>query len=240
MISTERSLFPRHLWLPAVGLKRIYAWREEWVHAAKPGITYHSDPSRFDSENVLSSPPPSKNSGEFFAEATYCYLSDVARSQLGNATYRPYLPFVGTLFLFVLSSNWLGSLLPWKLIQLPEGEIAAPTNDINVTVALALLVSCTYFGAGIGKYRLAFFYRYISPSPVFLPINLLEDVAKPLSLSFRLFGNVLAEEIVVSVLCLLVPVFVPLPVMALGVFSSAVQALVFSTLAAAYVFESLE
>ena len=71
--------------------------------------------------------------------------------------------------------------------------------------------------------------RYISPTPIFLPINILEDFTKPLSLSFRLFGNILADEIVVSVLCLLVPLFVPLPVMVLGIFASSVQALVFST-----------
>jgi F-type H+-transporting ATPase subunit a len=187
--------------------------------------------------------PPTPNRvadrGEAFIEASYQYLCDVARSQLGSV-YSPYLPFVGTLFLFVLFSNWLGSLLPWKLIALPAGELAAPTNDINTTVALSLLTSLSYFSAGIGRLGVGFFSRYISPTPLFLPINLLEDVAKPLSLSFRLFGNVLAEEIVVSVLCLLVPIIVPLPVMCLGVFSSAVQALVFSTLSAAYIFESME
>jgi F-type H+-transporting ATPase subunit a len=185
--------------------------------------------------------PPNRvaDRGDAFIEASYQYLCDVARSQLGSV-YSPYLPFVGTLFLFVLFSNWLGSLLPWKLIALPAGELAAPTNDINTTVALSLLTSLSYFSAGIGRLGVGFFSRYISPTPLFLPINLLEDVAKPLSLSFRLFGNVLAEEIVVSVLCLLVPIIVPLPVMCLGVFSSAVQALVFSTLSAAYIFESME
>jgi len=178
--------------------------------------------------------------GQLFVEASFRYLSDLAKSQLGEACYRRYLPFIGTLFLFILGSNWIGALLPWKLIRLPEGDLASPTNNINVTVALAILTSFCYFTSGIGRSGLLFFSRYTSPSPVFLPINLLEDVAKPLSLSFRLFGNVLAEEIVVSVLCLLVPILVPLPVMVLGVFSSAVQALVFSTLSAAYIFESLE
>ena len=73
-----------------------------------------------------------------------------------------------------------------------------------------------------------------------LPINILEDFTKPLSLSFRLFGNVLADEIVVSVLCLLVPLIIPLPVMALGIFASSVQALVFATLSAAYITEIIE
>ena len=73
-----------------------------------------------------------------------------------------------------------------------------------------------------------------------LPINVLEDFTKPLSLSFRLFGNLLADELVVGVLITLVPLVVPIPLMLLGLFTSAIQALVFSTLAGAYIGESLE
>ena len=175
-----------------------------------------------------------------FVEAVYEYVSGIAKDQLGEYEYRAWTPYVGTLFIFIFVANWLGALVPWKLIELPEGELAAPTNDINTTVALSLLTSLSYFYAGFKAKGLGFFGRYISPTPLFLPLNLLEDFAKPLSLSFRLFGNILADEIVVSVLCLLVPLFIPLPVMVLGIFASSVQALVFSTLAGAYICESLE
>jgi F-type H+-transporting ATPase subunit a len=175
-----------------------------------------------------------------FVELVFEYIAGIAKDQLGEYEYRPWVPFVGTLFLFIFVANWLGALVPWKLIQLPEGELAAPTNDINTTVALSLLTSISYFYAGFKAKGLGFFARYISPTPIFLPINILEDFSKPLSLSFRLFGNILADEIVVSVLCLLVPLFVPLPVMVLGIFASSVQALVFSTLAASYIAESNE
>ena len=67
-----------------------------------------------------------------------------------------------------------------------------------------------------------------------------EDFTKPLSLSFRLFGNVLADELTISVLTSLVPLVIPLPIMALGIFAGSVQALIFSTLAAAYIAEALE
>ena len=73
-----------------------------------------------------------------------------------------------------------------------------------------------------------------------MPINVLEDFTKPLSLSFRLFGNILADELVVGVVLLLVPLLVPVPLMLLGLFTSAIQALVFATLAGAYIGESLE
>merc|ERR1711943_125684 len=175
-----------------------------------------------------------------FVESVFEYVSGIAKDQIGEYHYRPWVPFVGTLFLFIFVANWLGALIPWKLIKLDEGELAAPTNDINTTVALSLLTSISYFYAGFKEKGLGFFARYISPSPLFLPINILEGFSKPLSLSFRLFGNVVADEIVVSVFCLLVPVFVPLPVMVLGIFASSVQALVFATLSAAYIAESIE
>nr|YP_009313499.1 ATP synthase CF0 subunit IV [Galaxaura rugosa]SCW21753.1 ATP synthase CF0 subunit IV [Galaxaura rugosa] len=175
-----------------------------------------------------------------FMEYILEFLQDIAKNQIGEHEYRTWVPYIATIFLFILGSNWAGALVPWKLINLPEGELAAPTNDINTTVALALLTSFAYFYAGLRKNGLGYFARYIEPTPVLLPINILEDFTKPLSLSFRLFGNVLADELVVSVFTLLVPIFIPLPVMILGLFASSIQALIFSTLSAAYIGEALE
>ena len=73
-----------------------------------------------------------------------------------------------------------------------------------------------------------------------LPFKILEDFTKPLSLSFRLFGNILADELVVGVLVFLVPLILPIPVMFLGLFTSAIQALIFATLAAYYIGEDVE
>ena len=175
-----------------------------------------------------------------FMEYVYEFLQDIAKNQIGEEDYRPWVPYISTVFLFIFASNWAGALIPWKLIHLPEGELAAPTNDINVTVALALLTSLSYFYAGISKKGIGYFARYVQPTPILLPINILEDFTKPLSLSFRLFGNILADELVVSVFALLVPILIPLPVMTLGLFASSVQALIFSTLSAAYIGEALE
>jgi F-type H+-transporting ATPase subunit a len=80
-----------------------------------------------------------------FVEAVFEYVAGIAKDQLGEHEYRPWVPYVGTLFLFIFVANWLGALVPWKLIKLPEGELAAPTNDINTTVALSLLTSISYF-----------------------------------------------------------------------------------------------
>jgi F-type H+-transporting ATPase subunit a len=175
-----------------------------------------------------------------FMEYALEFIRDLAKGQIGEKEYRPWVPFVGTLFLFIFVSNWSGALVPWKLIHIPGGELAAPTSDINTTVALALLTSLAYFYAGFRKRGLGYFAKYIQPTPILLPINILEDFTKPLSLSFRLFGNILADELVVGVFVLLVPLFIPLPVMILGLFTSAIQALIFATLAAVYIGEAME
>ncbi|KAL5558142.1 hypothetical protein UlMin_034353 [Ulmus minor] len=158
-----------------------------------------------------------------FFEYVLEFIRDVSKTQIGEE-YGPWVPFLGTMFLFIFVSNWSGALLPWKIIQLPHGELATPTNDINTTIALALLTSVAYFYAGLTKKGLGYF----------------EDFTKPLSLSFRLFGNILADELVVVVLVSLVPLVVPIPVMFLGLFTSGIQALIFVTLAAAYIGESME
>ena len=192
--------------------------------------------SFFGTKNIEQIPRGLQNLAESIVE----FVIDIAKNQLGESEYEFWLPFVGTLFLFIFGSNWMGAIVPWKFIKLPEGELAAPTNDINTTAALALLVSLAYFFAGFRKKGLGYFKRYLEPTPVLLPINILEDFTKPLSLSFRLFGNILADELTVSVLTMLVPILIPLPIMVLGVFAGSIQALIFSTLAAAYIAEASE
>jgi F-type H+-transporting ATPase subunit a len=186
--------------------------------------------------NLKEIPDGFQNLTEFITE----FVRDIAKTQLGEYDYLSWVPFLGTIFLFIFVSNWSGRLLPWHVLEIPSGELAAPTNDINTTVALALLTSIAYFYGGLSKKGLGYFKRYVSPAVFLLPINVLEDFTKPLSLSFRLFGNVLADELVVAVLVALVPLVVPIPLMLLGLFTSAIQALVFSTLAGAYIGEAIE
>jgi F-type H+-transporting ATPase subunit a len=183
---------------------------------------------------------PTPDGFQNFTELVTEFIRDLAKTQVGEHDYLSWVPFLGTLFLFIFVSNWSGALLPWHVLEIPNGELAAPTNDINTTVALALLTSISYFYAGLKKKGLGYFKRYISPAAFLLPINVLEDFTKPLSLSFRLFGNILADELVVGVLVSLVPLVVPIPLMLLGLFTSAIQALVFATLAGAYIGEAVE
>ena len=187
-------------------------------------------------QNLKSIPEGLQNLTEYVTE----FIRDLAKTQIGEEEYLKWVPFLGTIFLFIFVSNWSGALIPWRILELPNGELAAPTNDINTTVALALLTSIAYFYAGLSKKGLGYFKRYVSPAAFLLPINVLEDFTKPLSLSFRLFGNILADELVVDVLITFVFLVIPIPIMLLGLFTSAIQALVFATLAGAYIGESVE
>jgi F-type H+-transporting ATPase subunit a len=186
--------------------------------------------------NLKPIPEGLQNLTEYITE----FIRDLAKTQIGEEEYTKWVPFLGTIFLFIFVSNWSGALVPWHLLEIPSGELAAPTNDINTTVALAMLTSLAYFYAGFSKKGFGYFKRYVSPAAFLLPINVLEDFTKPLSLSFRLFGNILADELVVGVLVSLVPLVVPIPIMLLGLFTSGIQALVFATLAGAYIGESVE
>jgi F-type H+-transporting ATPase subunit a len=168
--------------------------------------------------------------GQTFMEFLTEFIRDIAKAQIGEKEYLNWVPYLGTLFVFIFVCNWSGALIPWKIIELPNGELGAPTSDINTTVALALLTSVSYFYAGLSKRGLGYFTSYVDPIPFLLPIKILEDFTKPLSLSFRLFGNILADELVVTVLVSLVPLVVPIPLIFLGLFTSGIQALIFATL----------
>jgi F-type H+-transporting ATPase subunit a len=187
-------------------------------------------------KDLKETPDNFQNLAEYITE----FIRDIAKTKSGEHDYLSWVPFLGTIFLFIFVSNWSGALLPWRVLEIPNGELAAPTNDINTTVALALLTSFAYFYGGLSKKGIGYFKRYVAPAVFLLPINILEDFTKPLSLSFRLFGNILADELVVGVLVTLVPLIVPIPLMLLGLFTSAIQALVFATLAGAYIGEAIE
>jgi F-type H+-transporting ATPase subunit a len=142
-----------------------------------------------------------------------------------------YLPLLGTFFLFILMCNYSG-LIPGA------GHIdgfASPTADWNVTGALAIVVFFATHYYGIKAKGIGYFRHFITPFAAFLPLNLLEEVARPLSLTLRLFGNVFAEETIIFFLLVMAPFLVPVPMMALSLMLGAIQALVFTILATSYI-----
>lgn len=67
--------------------------------------------------------------GQNFIESVTEFVSDIAKTQIGD-DYLKWVPYIGTMFLFIFVSNWSGALIPWKFIELPNGELGAPTNDM--------------------------------------------------------------------------------------------------------------
>jgi len=140
---------------------------------------------------------------------------------------------ISTLFLFITVSNWI-SIVP---------GLSSPTQDFNITISFALLVFFIshYYGMrinGTGKYLKSF----TEPYAFMLPMNLISEIAKPLSHSFRLYGNVFGGAVLISVLTAkLIPVLLPaIFQMFYGLFIGAIQAFVFALLAVSYINVAVE
>lgn len=169
-----------------------------------------------------------------FAEIIMNFIENLAVGQIGKEG-RGHITLIGSLFLFVLVGNLVGQL-PWKLYHLKQGEFASPTNDINVTAALAIIVLVYYISAGIKKKGLINYLKhYFQPVWFMAPINFLEDVTRPFSLALRLFANILAGEIIIMVLIAILPVGLPIPIMLFELFVAFIQAFIFAILSASYI-----
>lgn len=153
---------------------------------------------------------------------------------MGKKRTRQYLPFLMTFFIIILISNYSG-LLPMSGHMT---GLKAPTSNVNVTGTLAVIVFLSVIYYGIKAKGMGYFKHFIEPIPILLPINILEQFTRPLSLALRLYGNIYGEEMVVASLAALVPLLLPLPIQILGVLFGAIQAFVFTLLAAMYIEEA--
>lgn len=143
-----------------------------------------------------------------------------------------YLPFLGTLFLFIILSNWLG-LVPGAVMHIRGFK--PPTSTLAVTAALAILAFFATHYSGLRERGVRYFSHFFQPFWWMFPMNLIEEIIRPVSLALRLFGNIFGGETVLWVLLSLVPWFVPLPIMGLEVFFGFLQAFIFTTLTAVYI-----
>lgn len=173
-----------------------------------------------------------------FAEMVYSALESIPVSQIGQEG-KNYTPVIGSLFLFILTCNLIGQL-PWKLLHLSEGEFASPTNDINLTAALAILAIIYYIVTGITqkgirKYLKELLFPKNFVGFIEILIRFLDVLTRPLSLSLRLFANILAGEIIMMVMLGLFAAFLPIPMMLFEVFVAFIQAFIFAILTASYV-----
>jgi F-type H+-transporting ATPase subunit a len=139
-----------------------------------------------------------------------------------------------TMFLFIFVGNELG-LLPSPHI------LTSPTNDLNTTLGFALVSSFMVHYVALRNQGFAkHFKHYFQPYAPFVIINLMEEITKPLTLSFRLFGNILAGEILMEVLYKLVPVGIPIIWLVFSLVIGLIQAFIFTILTTSYLADSLK
>jgi len=147
---------------------------------------------------------------------------------------RPYFPLIATFALFILVSN---------LIALIPG-FYPPTANLNTNAALALTVFFMTHIVGVKEHGLAYLKHFMGPilwlAPLIFIIEIIGHLARPLSLSLRLFGNMYGHEIVLMIFIGLVPFILPVPMMLMGVLVAFIQTFVFTLLAMIYIAGALE
>ncbi len=175
-------------------------------------------------------PTKMQNVFELLISAMEDFMVDVAGEDI-----RWFFPFLATIFLYVFISNLLG-LIP---------GFFSPTANLNTTASCALVVVLFTHAIGIKRHGFKYIKHFLGPvwwlSPLILPIEIIQHCARVLSLSFRLFGNMMGHEIVLGILFLLAGLFLaPLPVMVLGIFVALVQAFVIFLLSIIYFMGAME
>ena len=160
-------------------------------------------------------------------------VGNLADSVMGKEG-RPYIPVVLGIGLYVGVSN-LMALIP---------GLIPPTSNLNTTAAPALFVFLLYNFIGIKKHGFGYIKHFLGPfwwlAPFMFIIEVISHLARPLSLTMRLFGNIAGEDLVVVILFMLVPLFLPLPMFFLMIFTSVLQAFVFMMLTMVYIHGALE
>jgi F-type H+-transporting ATPase subunit a len=147
-------------------------------------------------------------------------------SEVSNQDATRYLPFIGTLFLFISVSNFL-SIVP---------GYHAPTGSLSAATALAISVffAVPIYGIiqrGVGGYL----KHYIEPSPILLPFHLISELSRTLALAIRLFGNIMSGTLIVGLLLSIVPFFLPVVLEAFELLIGQIQAYIFAILAMVFI-----
>lgn len=153
----------------------------------------------------------------------------LVRDQIREVSKQPpdrFLPFVGTLFLFIAMSN---------LLNIVPG-FQAPTGSLSTTTALALcvFVAVPIYGISQQGWR-AYLRQYLQPSVFMLPFNIIGELSRTLALAVRLFGNVMSGTMIVGVLISIAPLFFPVIMTAFGLLTGMIQAYIFAILAMVYI-----
>ena len=158
------------------------------------------------------------------------YLDNFFAGIIGKAHARKYFFFLGSLFIFILFANYSGILPGMGLTK----YIKAPTSSLSTTLGLGIAAFLFLQIAGLANGVKKYFKRFVSPMFFMLPLLVLDEFIKPASLALRLFGNVFGEETVTEELYGIIPIGVPVIMMALSLLFCAIQAVVFTMLVSIY------
>jgi len=156
------------------------------------------------------------------------FVSDTITDLLDRPA-EPFLPFLGAIMLFLLLGNTLG-LLPF---------LSTPSKDINTPLAMASIVFFAVHYYGIRERGVWGYFKSLATPIFMLPLEMIGQLSRTMSLTLRLFGNVLSSEFIVAVIFTLVQPVAPLPMMALGTVSGVLQAYIFTVLASSYIASAL-
>ena len=171
---------------------------------------------------------------QFVIEGILGYFDNLIKSMI-NKDGEKHFPLIASLFLFIVTANLMGQL-PLKMFELKHGEFASPTNDINMTAGLAIIVLIYYVTAGLMKKKGKFLLHEFSfVGIISMLVEILELFTRPLTLALRLFGNILAGEILIGALLGICAWGLPLPIMFFEILVACVQALVFTMLTTVYI-----
>ena len=171
---------------------------------------------------------------QYVVEGVLGYFDNLIKSMI-NKDGEKHFPLIASLFLFIVTANLMGQL-PLKMLELKHGEFASPTNDINMTAGLAVIVLVYYVAAGLIKKKGKFLLHEFSfVGIISMLVEILELFTRPLTLALRLFGNILAGEILIGALLGICAWGLPLPIMFFEILVACVQALVFTMLTTVYI-----
>jgi len=164
------------------------------------------------------------------------YLDNFFVDLLGTEKARKYYYFLASLFIFIIFSNYSGLIPGVGLTK----YLKAPTSSLSVTAGLGIVVFLFLQITGLKHDTKHYFKRFVSPAVFMLPLMLLDEIIKPVSLSLRLFGNIFGEETVTEKLYEILPIGAPLIMMVLSLLFCAIQAIVYTMLVSLYLGEALE
>ena len=165
------------------------------------------------------------------------YMDNSFGENLGKERGRKYFWFLGSLFVFIIVANYSGLIPGVGLTK----YIKAPTSSLSVTAGLSIFTFFILQGASIKELGIkGYLKRFVSPICIMLPLLILDELIKPLSLALRLYGNIFGEETVTEKLYEIFPVGVPMVMMVLSLLFCALQALVYTTLVSIYLGEATE